>query len=307
MSEKAWENYWDTGLKSCFPKNSAADKQLKQIWEKTLNKVEIPNNACLLELGCGNGFLTSIIIDTLMGKNFTLNLMDYTKVNLDTVLFEKNNIVNINHETSIEQMPYESSSIDMLLSNFAFEYAETTKAIKQTTRVLKPGGYFFFNVHSASSLVSDISASIYDALEMVQKNEQLYGNIYKIINLKLEHKEGENKASIVRLAKHVIDELKVIDISSKGGISNSGVVEDILPLINISNENASLSKLESIWENYTYYKTRIRQQLAVGFDAERIDALIGEFLKEGIEVKVEPVLIESKVFSYMLCGVKKFN
>ena len=304
MSEKAWENYWSSGLQSCFPKNSTADKQLELTWRKAINQIEIPGNACLLELGCGNGFLTSIIIDTLADKNFTLNVMDYSKVQLNDLLIKKNNKVNIVHETSIELMPYESSSINVLFSNFAFEYAETSKAIKQTARVLKPGGCFLYNVHSNCSLVSDVSTSIYDALEKIQENKELYNNIFQIISLKLARKEEKNKDSILKLAKQIIDELKNIDVLSNGGIASSGVVEDILPFINISNERVSLSQLEATWENYRYYKIRIKQQMDVGFDADSMNTLISKFIEEGIEIKVEPVLIENKVFSYMLHGIK---
>lgn len=304
MSERAWGNYWSTGLTSCFPKDSTADKQLKLIWEKAISHARIPENSSLLELGCGNGFLTSIIINALEGRNFTLNAMDYSKVQLNDLLCRADKKLKVFDETTIEEMPFEAGSMDVLFSNFAFEYAEPKKAVIETSRVLKSGGCFLYNVHSKLSFVTGTSDCIINALDNMLKNEDLYLNIKKVISLKLESTSEDNKKNIFLIAKEIIDELKKIDVSSKGGITNSGVIEDILPLIKTSNENISLLRLENMWQNYALYKIRIEQQLSVGYEPSEINDIVDVFSEVGIQMTFEPVFIEGKVFSYMLSGVK---
>lgn len=304
MSKQAWNNYWASGLQSCFPKNSTADIKLQQVWQQAIQQLAVESGAEVLEIGCGNGFLTEIIIASLSEVDVKLNLVDYSKVQLDAVLAKSTNQVKLVEEVGIEQMPFENDSMDTILANFAFEYANTVEAVMQTCRVLKPGGRFLFNVHAKSSLVSKVSGSVVAALKQLLASKTMFANIKSIISLKQSGEIVNNKPVILAVAKNVIDELKSIDLANAGGIGNSGVVDDILPLINTSNAVVSLAQLDSMWGNYRLYKERIEQQLAVGYDEARISELDALFAQHGVEVKASPVYVENEIFSFMIEGYK---
>lgn len=304
MSKQAWNNYWASGLQSCFPKNSTADIQLQLVWRRAIQQLDLKTGAELLEIGCGNGFLTEIIIETLLAVDFKLNLIDYSKVQLGAVLAKSTKQINLIEEVCIEQMPFDNASIDIVLANFSFEYASTNEAVIQTCRVLKPGGRFLFNVHAKNSLVSRISGNVVAALAQLLASESLRTSIKQIISFKQTTEIVNNKPLILTLAKNVIDELKSIDVANDGGIGNSGVVDDILPLINTSNVAVSSEHFDSMWDNYRLYKERIEQQLAVGYNQSRIFELDALFIEHGVKIKVSPVYVENEIFSLMIEGCK---
>lgn len=307
MSKQAWDNYWASGMQSCFPKNEITDTELKQVWNNSIKQLALKDHAQLLELGCGNGFLTEIIIASLTSIRHILNMMDYSQVQLDKVLASAQYETRVFQNITIEQMPFNDASMDLVLANFSFEYADPDKAIQQVSRVLSKGGQFLFNIHAKNSFVSAISTNVCSGLQLMFQNKYLFANINEIIRLKQQLTDISHKTEIIAISRSVIDELKSMDIASNGGIGNSGVIEDILPIINTSNSMVSFSRLEHIWESYKLYQMRIQQQLEVGYDSDSIKILVKAFNQSAIDVSVKPIYIDGKLFSYMLQGVKRSN
>lgn len=66
----------------------------------------------------------------------------------------------------------------------------------------------------------------------------------------------------------------------------------------------SATELELLLQRYKMYKARISQQLTVGFSLVEVNRLVEIFRQKGVEIVVEPVVIENLIFSYMLRGVK---
>jgi ubiquinone/menaquinone biosynthesis C-methylase UbiE len=305
MSKQAWDNYWASGLHSCFPKDGIADTELKLVWNNAIKQLALKEHPQLLELGCGNGFLTEIIIASLTHIRHTLNVMDYSQVQLEQVLASTQYETRVFQNTAIEQMPFDDASMDLVFANFSFEYVDTDKAIQQVSRVLSTGGQFLFNIHAKNSSVSAVSTNVCSGLQQMLQSKYLFANISEIVRLKLQSTDAAHKAEITAIARSIIDELRLMDISSNGGIGSSGFIEDILPIINTSNSMVSFPQLESIWESYRLYQMRIQQQLGVGYDSDSIKTLVKAFNQYSIDVDVKPINIDGKLFSYMIQGVRR--
>lgn len=99
----------------------------------------------ILDLGCGDGLFASILFR---------HQMQYVDTGVDFDLREikkaqKSGMYKHLIHCSITNMPLETGSFDMVLSNSVLEHIpHIEKAIAEVSRVLKPGGYFVFTVPS---------------------------------------------------------------------------------------------------------------------------------------------------------------
>lgn len=216
MNKQAWDNYWQTGFVSCFPTDGVAERTLRQLWTDVINNLQFHDDIALLELGCGNGFLTTIIADKLIGQPYQLFALDYSRVALDELIESHSGKIIVVQETKIEELPFTDASMDFVISNFAFEYAEQQQAIAQIVRVLKNNGQFICNMHAKQSKITEVSRCVLDALEKLLSDKELHNLIYDVIELKSNMHHVDNKVKIVSEAKVVLDKLRYIDEATRG-------------------------------------------------------------------------------------------
>lgn len=306
MSKSAWENYWSSGRVSCFPDTSVMDSQLCQLWQQALKNVRLQVNGDVLELGCGNGFLTKILLDELQQQqktNLCLNLLDYAQVQLQ--LPELDAIqCSLMPDTAIEAIPLLSATQQLIVANFAFEYADRKEAVSELSRLLVDGGVCLLNIHARSSVISVKSRNILNAINMLLEHLSLTQDIHNLVILKAQGWTQSHKAEFVQKAKQVLDGLKVIDAACNGGIADSGFIDDLLPFINSATENKTLEQLEGLWSDYRYYAARIEQQLNVGLDEDAIQGLIEQLSAHNIQSSYKAINQQQHTISYFVSGIR---
>jgi len=106
------------------------------LYRKVLEKVDISSDTTLLDAGSGSGMFSSLAIKKgahVTGVDAAPGLLDIAK---------RRNPGNIFLEEDLEALPFFQNSFDVVTGFNSFQYAgDFESALKEATRVLKPGGH----------------------------------------------------------------------------------------------------------------------------------------------------------------------
>ena len=163
----SWSEYWQAGQKTTFGSvdDFRENTHLKTLWEHLL-EAEVKGK--FLEIGCGNGALSLLLIQLAEERSVDIDLhaIDSAKIKKNE---ENLNRLTIYAETPVETMPFSDEVFDGAVSHFGFEYADITASLASTRRVLKPGAMLTMVAHHRSSWLSRES---FDVLRQLISVEQ---------------------------------------------------------------------------------------------------------------------------------------
>lgn len=113
---------------------------------RALHNIPLKPGMHVLDLGCGTGSFDSMIAQHI-GTTGSINGVDLSATQLARAR-EKMHHASVPctfHKASIDELPFEDSSFDAVVSSFVFHHVPPNvrrEAIRETARVLKPGGFF---------------------------------------------------------------------------------------------------------------------------------------------------------------------
>lgn len=132
-----------------------------EIW--ALSKIEIKDDMCVLDVGCGGGFnlkniATKLKIGQVFGVDYSKDCVEYSKkFNQEAVSDGRMQIL----EASVENLPFENGKFDIIT---AFEtiyfWPDLRQNLKEIYRVLKHGGSFYI----FAELALDEKAKIWEKI-----------------------------------------------------------------------------------------------------------------------------------------------
>jgi ubiquinone/menaquinone biosynthesis C-methylase UbiE len=144
-----------------------------------------PNNHCLVDLGCGTGFVIDLVKDLFD----TVHGFDVTRSMLDQVDLSSGNVVL--HECAVENLPLPNDSVDVVTAySFLDHLADYRIVLKEAHRVLRPEGilycdlvpnkYFWDAIYEASALNDPqtgmlVQREIGELVHHAEKLDRLYG------------------------------------------------------------------------------------------------------------------------------------
>ena len=119
---------------------NVGDLNFKRRIKKIINFLDIKEDDLLLDLGCGDGFYTSIINSL---YPCTIVAADYDKVLLKKVLHNCSHVEKVElAEVNIEDgLPFKNNSLDKIIFTEVLEHLNNPiPALKEIYRILKPNG-----------------------------------------------------------------------------------------------------------------------------------------------------------------------
>lgn len=181
---KHWSQYWKTAnALSSFAEGEAAlgyEAEVKSFWENSIG--DLPDEATIVDIGTGNGALAVLINEygKANGKKWTIHGVDAAEIDPDQVaarnegLKEKLDGITFHGQTDMAALPFKDGSVDCIVSQFAFEYADQEPALKEALRVLKPGGKLVaMSHHKKAGLIKESQSGI-KVLDHVLNNTPLF-------------------------------------------------------------------------------------------------------------------------------------
>ena len=167
-----WSNYWQGGtfhsLPGLFPENYAG--AVSRFWHTVFSR--LPAGARVLDLGTGNGALA-----LLAGRYAEENGLEFGVTGIDSAIVDPPGQVpdawkplagkiTFLSPRRMEQTGLPGAHFHLVMSQFAFEYAEREKAVAELARLLHPRGLFAAVLHHERSKVVQQAAQLLRQMDL---------------------------------------------------------------------------------------------------------------------------------------------
>lgn len=180
MSSKYWSLYWQQGHLTSFgdDKNNYQGV-LANYWQSLFAQYDTQPST-IVDVGTGNGALIELAIASGNHKHLQFIGVDYAALNIPASLNVDR--VQFLQKTSVEAMPLEDNSVDVVISQFGIEYSHIDKAIAEVARIVKPGGHLHCIVHDARSIIVKPNTAILTAACHVSETDGPLNALRQLIN-----------------------------------------------------------------------------------------------------------------------------
>lgn len=155
---KHWQSYWSSGQQSSIPNDvkNIYGLTVSEFWREVFATQQADNEVAILELCCGNGALTKLLLSKSVLQKCRWLATDFSE--LDKAHFAvaaSDPRLSIRGKVNAEQLPFSDNAFDYVVSQFGIEYAED-QAFSEAIRVLNQGAKFALIAHPAKSrLISE--------------------------------------------------------------------------------------------------------------------------------------------------------
>ena len=159
----AWTRLWRSGvLHSCATAiDGNYDGEVAAFWKARFGALR--DGAVVVDVGTGNGALSLLAVEAAHARGVRLEVhgVDLADISpaavgaADAAAFAD---IAFHPRTSLIALPFADGGVDLLVSQFAFEYAPRAAAVAEALRVLGGRGGAAMVLHSHDSLIARVSA-----------------------------------------------------------------------------------------------------------------------------------------------------
>jgi len=194
-----WTQYWQQGHLTSFGEdvNGNYQGELAREWKTFFSS--LPKTATsVLDIGTGNGALIDIALHSSQRDDIAYLGIDYARLNINRTLKKPN--VTFFEKTDAALLPFDSESIDVVISQFGIEYSSLPKSLAQCVRVLKPDGILRFVMHCSTSTIVKPNKQILSALQVLASEDGSIHYLRQLINALAKYGKQSPNAEAARNA-----------------------------------------------------------------------------------------------------------
>lgn len=197
----AWSRLWRAGvLHSCANGISGNyDGAIAAFWREQLEG--LPSGACVVDIGTGNGPLALLCKSAAdaAGVLWKIHGVDLADINppssapddpsrYDGIVFHAG--------ISATALPFPDASVDLLVSQYGFEYAPREAALREAIRVIGKRGRAAFVLHSHDSLVSQVTRQQLEACEYLMGSSDIWDRTRSLVDVLGHARTPEQRACL---------------------------------------------------------------------------------------------------------------
>lgn len=309
-----WSVFWRQGHSTTFGDwyKQGYDGAVAEWWQAAL--VQLPENATVIELGCGNCSLLPAMVKAGSGGKYIG--VDVARVSPSAVaeqgLVDSGIELVLHAETPAEEVPEADAMADLVASVFGIEYSELERSVPEAVRLLKPGGRFCALLHHDESIVTSMSKRAIDefndgdmrtAIESLSVISSERDRLADLSALKNSEKAEKGRGNINELAQKYLS-----DTNPK--TANATMFEFMTQALKFfkmmgagsAERNAFIESLET---EHRASHERFQQMVSVAFDDEGIEVLKKTFERAGFEqVSVDVVHTGTDILAWSVNAQK---
>lgn len=157
-----WSRLWDMGvLHSCANGiQGNYDGAILEFWQRQFDNLD--DFSRVVDIGTGNGALLLLARESSMVRGIKLDMhgIDIADINpAQSIPDGKNRFAGIHFHpnTSACQLPFADGEVDMVCSQFGFEYVPREAAIQEIMRVVHERSRISLITHSTDSVIADVA------------------------------------------------------------------------------------------------------------------------------------------------------
>lgn len=319
-----WNEYWQhAGVLNSFAEgkaNQGYEGAIKAFWDDCFG--ELKSTAKILDVGTGNGALALLAVDFASAnkKRFKVEGADAAAIepskNAKEDIAKSIAKITFHSETPAEKLPHEDGSLDAVISQFGFEYADNDKALAEIARVLNAKGKFTALVHHQDSDLTVSSQHGAEILDQVLHHSPLFPTTDVIIQLSVQALQqlGDQKFqeySVYRILRNnvmwIIQQMRGQFPQQHHQVFLDDVqrrFEDVFRNIHTGRINQVAEYLRFNFNQLLAHMNRLVDQVKAAMSADDIAALTKLAEKHGLKLEAKALELEEGVKVWALHATK---
>jgi len=209
LSSEQWSDYWRSDSVTTFTRqfNANYDGEFAAFWKTCF--AAAPSPARIVDLATGNGAIALLAAQHARtdAKEFEIIGIDYAAIDPARVLAAHADLapllaaIEFRGGVRIEDTGLAAASVDLLTSQYGFEYADEDAAVAEAWRVLKPGGCLALILHNDSSAVIALAKDGLAQVQFCLHEEELDKRVVALVKVVGEARSPEERRALKHNAK----------------------------------------------------------------------------------------------------------
>ncbi len=306
LDDNEWLQFWRHGSVTTFERrgNPNYDGEIRQFWERQF--AALSPGSRVVDLATGNGAVALLAAEysSRRGMQFEIEALDKAAIAPRRDLKGGGgdaarqwlNQVHFRGNAPNERTSVDSRSVDLLTSQYGFEYGEPAASAREAMRILKPGGRIALVTHHVNSVVVREAREGLEQHRFCLDRERLLEKAGQVVEAmsgassrferrllrqdgKAEHLRRKLNASVERVRQHAA---RYRDPGNGIGLVLHGLSGVFAPDLNPSQRRAAIQLLR---ESCAAYRRRMEDLLAATPSAEQFDRLLDCLRSAGIAIE----------------------
>ncbi|NNC65761.1 MAG: class I SAM-dependent methyltransferase [Gammaproteobacteria bacterium] len=191
LTSDQWSQFWSRDSITTFvrPFNGNYDREFADFWSAQFAR--LADGARVVDLATGNGAIALLAQQFAVehGRTFAVLGIDYAQIDPARMLAAHENLrplleaIEFCGGVRMEASELADASVDLLTSQYGFEYADTDAAVAEARRVLKRGGRMALILHHDASIVVEHAREGLDQVQFCLQKEEIDKRVAALVKV----------------------------------------------------------------------------------------------------------------------------
>ncbi|NIW23918.1 MAG: methyltransferase domain-containing protein [Gammaproteobacteria bacterium] len=312
LTSDQWSQFWSRDTITTFvrPFNGNYDGEFAEFWNAQF--AHLSDGARIVDLATGNGAIALLAQQYAVehARTFEVIGIDYAEIDPATMLATHAGLrpllaeIEFRGGVRIEVSGLDDSSVDLLTSQYGFEYANTDDAVAEAWRVLKHGGRMALILHHGESIVVEHAREGLDQVRFCLQKEEIDKRIAALVKIMGDavtpdqRRALKNNPKAESLRKKINASLTRIKQRSREYSDAEGfmgvIVPNLLKVFSDYKDASVTQKLEHVRDvraAFDAYRERMADLAGAALSPAQLDALVERFEDAGFVVAERGTLV----------------
>ncbi len=260
-----WRDRIESDPVFCCPVDYGAGQALEGFWREVFRSAR-PGSR-VLEIGCGSGQVSLWAAEAKPGLKILAT--DLHNRCADAL---RHPDIRFQGHVRAEQLPFPPGAFELVVSNFAFEYADLPPACRELGRVLTPGGGAVLVMHRVDSDIS-VSSRLMIEIDRRLRETGIPESVRRAAGL------GRHHLSRRKLLKQALSRRADIPAAV---FNFSGAEYFVMAERLLRGEAVDAAELDQVDQGFAMRLRMAREQARVALDTARLRTLLAAFSAAGL-------------------------